>query len=225
MTFILAIQLKDSAIVASDHQSAILHEDGFLDFSEEKIRKMHYWEEGMITGSGEYHVVQRAFEIFSLIACSNIQKLPECLEISRRARELEVGTDYSQIQRTKLLCSRFTEQGAQLYTVGRLDHRDNYTMTAIEPMKISLWMFNPDVSAVITDLQYLFDHLRNYSSFKSLNDWFEYYIPQIARIYKKQSKHDAFMSESFDIYFQNKENYYSGPVPNRSEKIAKISIL
>lgn len=33
MTFILAIQLKDSAIVASDHQSAILHEDGFLDFS------------------------------------------------------------------------------------------------------------------------------------------------------------------------------------------------
>lgn len=224
MTFILAIQLEDSAIVATDHKYAIPQDDGSIKLCEGKLEKMYFWESGMLTGTGEHYVTERAFQFFKVMASSDIQKLPECLEISRRIRTLEIGTDYRHIQTTKLLCSRFTEQGAQLYTINRFDLKDDYSVTSIEPMRVLLWMFNPDVSAVTSDLQHLFDHLKNYTSFKSLNEWFEYYIHPIAQIFKKQNQYDAFMTESFDIFFQNKENYYSGFISNGNTKITKISI-
>lgn len=153
-------------------------------------------------------------ELFKKLAHSDINKLPQCLEISRQIRELEIGAGYFQVETTKLLCSSYSERGAQVYKIERVDDRQSYTMTAVEPMDITVWMFNPNVDAISVNLQNLYADLRDYASFKDQEEWINYYINRIAPIYQKQSRVDSLMSQSFDIFFQTKDEYVFGHVPN-----------
>lgn len=65
MTFIVAIQLNDSIIVASDNKKVTISEDGSLHLSNESISKMFPWQKGIITGTGEYLVISRCVQIFN----------------------------------------------------------------------------------------------------------------------------------------------------------------
>lgn len=214
MTFILAIQLNDSIVVATDNKEVVLKAEEISNFNQRHTLKLHAWDSGIITGTGESYVISRSMELFKKLAHSDISKLPQCLEISRQIRELEIGAGYFQVEITKLLCSSYSERGAQLYKVERIDGDKSYTMTAIEPMDITIWMFNPNVETIALDLKNLYLDLKDYSAFSNKIDWMNYYINRIAPIYQKQSLQDSLMSQSFDVFFQSKDEYVFGHIPN-----------
>jgi len=213
MTFIIAIQLNDSAIIAADNKKIVLKETKESQFNIEMASKIYQWDNGIITGTGEGYVVSRSIELFKKLAHSDLNKLPQCLEISRQMRELEIGTNYFQVENTKLLCSSYSEHGAQLYKIERFDPLQPYNLIAVKPLDISVWLFHPNIESISTDLQHLYRDLKDYCAFSNEADWINYYINRIAVIYQKQSLCDLLMSQSFDIFFQTKDNYYFSHVP------------
>jgi len=222
MTFIIAIQLNDSIIVTADNKKVALKENGEIQFNSKNTTKIHIWDNGIITGTGESYVVSRSIEFFKKIADSDIKKLPQCLDISRQIRELEIGKDYFQVENTKLLCSSYSEKGSQLYKIERFDSSQPYTLVAIEPMDITVWMFNPNIEMISSDLQNLYIDLKDYATFTNKADWLNYYINRLTPIYQKQSQQDPLMSQSFDFFFQAKEEYITGHIPNTQEKALKF---
>ncbi|MDC5098197.1 hypothetical protein OHW41_19925, partial [Acinetobacter baumannii] len=65
MTFIVAIQLNDSIIIASDNKKVTISNDGSLNICNENLSKMFPWKKGIITGTGEYYVVSQCVKIFN----------------------------------------------------------------------------------------------------------------------------------------------------------------
>ncbi|NHB59052.1 hypothetical protein G9F32_13675 [Acinetobacter sp. 194] len=226
MTFIIAIQLNDSIIITADNKKIVLKETGDIQFDTTKITKIYSWDQGIITGTGESYVVRRSIEFFKKLAHSDIAKLPQCLDISRKIRELEVGTDYFQIENTKLLCSRYSEQGAQLYTIQSFEKSQPYELSPLKPMDIVIWLFHPNIETISEDLKNLYTDLKDYAEFSNKIDWINYYLNRLAPIYQKQSQVDSLMSQSFDMFFQTKDEYIFGHVPNTQNtglKFKKIS--
>ncbi|CAI3137353.1 hypothetical protein MWMV8_MWMV8_01115 [Acinetobacter calcoaceticus] len=214
MTFIVAIQLNDSIIVASDNKKVSQQEDGIIQFSHEKISKIHLWENGIITGTGEYQVISRAVNLFKNLPIPSLEELPNCLLISKLIREAEMGTGFYQIENTKLLCSSYTEHRAQLYKIEKFSPEQNYLSTPLESNEILIWLFQPNIDVIASNLQSLYAGLRSCSFFSDKTDWINYYIQQLSEIFRKQSQHDKLMSESFDIFFQTKDEYIFGHIPN-----------
>ncbi|WP_151796707.1 hypothetical protein [Acinetobacter soli] len=222
MTFIIAIQLNDSIIVTADNKKVVLRETGEIDFNTDNTSKIYAWNDGIITGTGESYVISRSIALFKKFAYSNIDKLPQCLNISRQLRELEVGAVHDQIENTKLICSSYVDQGAQLYTLQRFDHSQPYELTAVKPMDITIWLFHPNIESIILELQQLYAGLKDYAMFNNKVDWVNYYINRLAPIYQKQSQCDALMSRSFDFFFQTKDEYVTGHIPNTQNTLLEF---
>lgn len=214
MTFIIAIQLNDSIIITADNKEVVLKETGEPQSSPEKTQKIHAWDKGIITGTGEGYVVSRSIDFFKKIAHSDLNKLPQCLDISRQIRELEIGTGYFQVENTKLLCSSYSEHGAQLYTIQRFEPSQPHELMAVKPMDITVWLFHPNIDAISADLQNLYADLKDYATFTDKAEWINHYINRLAPIYQKQSQQDSLMSQSFDFFFQTKNEYITGHIPN-----------
>lgn len=214
MTFIVAVQLNDSIIIASDNKKVTISDDGTLNISNENLSKMFPWKQGIITGTGEYYVISRCVKIFNNFKELLPQYLSDCLEISRKLREFEIGKDYYQVANTKLMYSSYTEKGAQLYRVESFDPNEPYQVTAAEPMDITIWLFKPSVETIAVNLQELYEDLKDRAFFKNNNEWMSYYIKRLAPIFKKQSQQDWLMSQSFDIFFQTKEGFIYDQIPN-----------
>ncbi|NWK75529.1 hypothetical protein HYG93_14890 [Acinetobacter sp. SwsAc6] len=214
MTFIVAIQLNDSIIIAADNKRVVIKETGEMQFSSEKAAKIYTWDQGIITGTGESYVISRSIELFRQLAHLDHNKLPLCLDISRQIRELEIGTDYFQVENTKLLCSCYSERGAQLYVIQRFGPSQPYELSAIPTMDITVWLYHPNIDAISEDLHNLHRDLKDYVAFTHKADWINYYINRLAPIYQKQSQHDPLMSQSFDFFFQTKDEYLTGHIPN-----------
>lgn len=214
MTFIVAIQLNDSIIVTADNKKIALKETGEIQFNNKNSQKIYSWDNGIITGTGESYVISRSIELFKKLTHADINTLPQWLDISRQIRELEIGTGYFQVENTKILCSSYSENGAQLYKIERFDNAQPYTFTAIKPMDITVWMFDPNIELISTDLQNLYTDLKDYAAFSNQTEWINYYINRLAPIYQKQSQQDLLMSQSFDFFFQAKSEYIIGHVPN-----------
>ena len=214
MTFIIAIQLNDSIIIAADNKAVSIKTEEINNVTECYTSKLHKWDKGIITGTGEGYVISRSIVLFKELAKSQLEYLPDCLELSRKIREHEIGLDYFQVQNTKLICTSYSQHSTQLYKVERLDDMENYTLTAMKPMEISVWMFNQNIEKIIEDLKNLYANLRDQASFSNQTDWMNHYTNRIAPIYQKQSRQDLLMSESFDILFQSKAEYIFDHVPN-----------
>ena len=214
MTFIIAIQLHDSIIVAADTKKAIQQEDLSIELSSDPILKLHKWKKGIISGTGEYHVISRAVEIFKKFGHSDVSHLPQCLNISRQLRELEVGTHYTQIQQTKLLCSSDTEQGVKLYKVERFDPSEPYSLIPFEAMDINIWLVDLNIEPILLEIQSLYNNLKDYAEFNHPLDWVNYYTTQMALIFKKHSQQDVMMSPSFDLYCQTSTQNFYGHISN-----------
>ena len=128
MTFIVAVQLKDSIVVAVDNKS-LTFENKELDHFEEHISsKLYAWHSGVITGTGEHYVIDKAVRLFINNVNSNIEKLPTCLNISRQIREMEVG-QHEQIQSSKLLYSEYSETGAKLFAIEPTEETGKYQVS------------------------------------------------------------------------------------------------
>nr|WP_308761941.1 hypothetical protein [Acinetobacter oleivorans] len=214
MTFIVAIQLNDSIIIASDNKKITISDDGSLNISNENLSKMFPWKKGIITGTGEYYVISRSVKIFNNYKGLPPEYLSDCLDVSRRLREFEIGKGYYQVANTKLMYSSYTEKGAQLYRVEAFDPNEPYQVTAAEPMDITIWLFNPSVETIAVNLQELYDDLKDRSFFKNNNEWVDYYIVRLSLIFKKQSQQDYLMSQSFDIFFQSKDGFVYDQISN-----------
>ncbi|ENW78127.1 hypothetical protein F909_03811 [Acinetobacter sp. ANC 3929] len=215
MTFIIAIQLNDSIIIAADNKKITLKNTGEIQFNKDKLSKLYPWKHGLITGTGEAHVIHRATSIFKSLTFPDINELPECLNISRYLRELEVGKGYYQIENTKLLCSYSDSTGVQLYKIERFEPSQEYTMVPIQSMDIIIWLFYPDITLIETDLQSLYKNIKDYQAFPNDEAWLSHYISQLAPIYKKQSKIDTLMSSSFDVFLQTKNVCSMWHIPNQ----------
>lgn len=214
MTFIVAIQLNNSIIITADKKKVVLKEIGEIHLDTNEISKIHTFDEGIITGTGESYVISRSVNIFQQFAKSNINRLPQCLDLSRKIRELEIGKDFFQVENTKLLCSSYNEYGAQLYKIERFDPSQSYELTALKPMDITIWLFNQNIKTISADLHNLYADLRDYKTFENDADWVKYYISRLAPIYQKQSQQDPYMSLSFD--------YFSRLTMNISQAISRI---
>lgn len=214
MTFIVAIQLNDSIIIASDNKKITISDDGSLNISNENLSKMFPWKKGIITGTGEYYVISRSVKIFNNYKDLPPEYLSDCLDVSRRLREFEIGKGYYQVANTKLMYSSYTEKGAQLYRVEAFDPNEPYQVTAAEPMDITIWLFNPSIETIAVNLQDLYEDLKDRAFFNNNNEWINYYIKRLAPIFKKQSQQDWLMSQSFDVFFQTKDQYIYDQIQN-----------
>lgn len=214
MTFIVAIQLNDSIIVASDNKKVSQQKDGIIKFSPEKILKMHSWQNGIITGSGEYQVISRAVNLFKNLPTPSIEDLPHCLVISRIIRESEIGNDLYQVENSKLLCSSYNDNGAQLYKIEKFSTQQDYFSIPLESNEIIIWLAHPNIDVIASNLQSLYVGLKDYSVFSSKTDWMNYYIKQLSPIFKIQSQIDPLMSQSFDIFLQSRSEFLLKHVPN-----------
>lgn len=141
MTFILAIQLNDSIIVAVDNKRVTVNETLDVELSTTHYSKLYTWEQGIITGTGESRVVQQSVDIFKNIAKSKLITLPECLDISKRIRTLELGQDLDQVHNGKLLCSSYSQSGAQLYKIERFDKTSQHTLKKFLPWRLLFGCF------------------------------------------------------------------------------------
>lgn len=214
MTFIVAIQLNDSIIVASDNKKVSQQKDGIIKFSPEKILKIHSWQNGIITGSGEYQVINRAVNLFKNLPTPSIKDLPHCLFISRIIRESEIGNDLYQVENSKLLCSSYNDTGAQLYKIEKFSPQQEYFTIPLEPNEIIIWLAHPNIDVIVSNLQSLYAELKDYSFFPNKTDCINYYIKQLSPIFKIQSQIDPLMSQSFDIFLQSRSESFLSHVPN-----------
>lgn len=89
-------------------------------------------------------------------------------------------------------------------------------------MSITVWLFHPNIETISVDLQNLYSDLKDYSTFSNQIDWINYYIRHLAPIYQKQSQQDPLMSQSFDYFFQAKDEYITGHISNMPNTIPEI---
>lgn len=210
MTFLLAIQLKDSVIVAADKRSATIHPNGQMKFDQDQTNKLNLWQNGIITGVGELVLIQRTVEFLELLANSNIDQLVDCFDLSCSLRKEEYK--HSQIDQTKLIYSHCDGRDVKLYSIEQEDNE--YFLRQFEENELSIWMYNPDISKVTEKIKILYENLKPLSAFINILDWLNYYVSQISHIFFEQAIHDKFMSARFDIYFQTCEFFYIGTIEN-----------
>ena len=213
MTFIVAVQLKDSIVVAVDNKYLTLENKELDHFEEHISSKLYTWHSGIITGTGEHYVIDKAVRLFINNVDSNIEKLPTCLNISRQIREMEVG-QHEQIQSSKLLYSEYSENGAKLFAIEPTKELGKYQTTEFKENDLIIWLFNPNIQSISENLKTLYSNPRPKTSFNRIEDWLDYYISALAEIYAKQSCIDSWMSSSFDIFFQTKDQYFYKHIQN-----------
>ena len=92
-------------------------------------------------------------------------------------------------------------------------------------MDITVWMFDPNIELISTDLQNLYTNLKDYAAFCNQAECIKYYLNRLAPIYKKQSQQDALMSQSFDFFFQAKNEYIIGHVSNTQNSAIEVRCL
>lgn len=196
MTFIVAIQLEDSVVVATDNRITIENSSAESRHAD-TLQKIRFWPQGIITGTGESLALERIFKSFQ--QNNNPEQLSALLRDGCEARRLEIG-EHTQLKKTRLLYSCFTDAGIRLKTVGRFS--ENIIVNAIEPMTMELFVFNEDISPIYQELIHLQQNLRNPQQCRSTGEWMNTYIAPLTTIFKKFSQADQTVSASFDIYFQ-----------------------
>ena len=213
MTFIVAVQLKDSIVVAVDNKYLTLKDKEQDHFEEHLSSKLYAWHSGIITGTGEHYVIDKAVRLFINNVGSDIKKLPTCLNISRQIRKMEVG-QHDQIQSSKLLYSQYSENGAKIFSIEPTEETGKYQTTEFKENDLIIWLFNPNIQSISENLKMLYSNLRPKASFDRIEDWLDYYISALAEIYTKQSYVDSWMSSSFDVFFQTQDQYFYKHIQN-----------
>jgi len=224
MTFILAIQLDDSIVIAADTRSTIPYQDNGSYLYQDGIQKLFPWENGIITGTGELNLIQNVIHSFDKFTKQNIHELPNLLKTSKLLREQEIT--HSQLEITKLLYSTYSKNGAQLYSI-QPNKLEEYEVIRCEKNEILLWTFNPDIRPIINALTELYSSLKPLNVFNNTADCIYYYLNQISPIFHKQAQHDSMMSKEFNFFFQTKDEYFFGEYLNNDSNTLnnKISNL
>ena len=198
MTLIVAIQAKDSIILSADKR--IIHMDNqdtdTPSFHSDEC-KLHLWEKGVVTGSGDFLAIRQANQW--LHKTQNIFTLPKKLNDIKRARIIEFG-QHEQISTSRIICSVKEKDIPQLYSVG-LHHE----LEKLKPNDVSILLsLESDFSSEsVLGLQNLYSSFQDYNQFANNQSWISHYLSLLSNIYKKQSLSCESISRDFHVFFQS----------------------
>ena len=198
MTLIVAIQAKDSIILSADKR--IIYTDNqdtdTPSFHSDEC-KLHLWEKGVVTGGGDFLVIQRANQW--LQQKQNILLLPKKLNDIKKERIIEAG-QHEQISYSSIILSIKDQDTPQLYAIGW-----NNELEKIKPHDI--FIFLPKeydfCSESILWLQNLYSEIHDYCQFTDNQSWINHYLNLLSSIYKKQSLSCESISSDFHVFFQS----------------------
>ncbi len=199
MTLIVAIQAKDSIILSADKRF-IYTDNQDIDtplFHSDEC-KLHLWEKGAMTGSGEFLVIQETNQW--LHKTQNILSLPKKLNDIKKKRIIEIG-QHEQIINSKIIFSiKDKDDTPQLYAVGldnKLDKLNPTDVSILLPLKYDF------SSESVLGLQNLYSGIQDYNRFANNQSWISHYLNLLSNIYKKQSLSCESISADFHVFFQS----------------------
>ena len=203
MTLIVAIQAKDSIILSADKR--IIYTDNqdtdTPSFHSDEC-KLHLWEKGVVTGSGDFLVIQRVNQW--LHQKQNILLLPKKLNDIKKKRIIEAG-QHEQITYSSIIFSiNDKDDTPQLYAIGLDNELEKLGPTDISILLPLEYHFS---SESVPDLQNLYSEIRDYNQFTNNQSWINHYLNLLSNIYKKQSLSCEKISRDFHVFFQS--NSYS----------------
>ncbi|MEO9453156.1 hypothetical protein ABI924_02830 [Chromobacterium phragmitis] len=207
MTFLIAMQARDSVVVSADNK--ILISSSAQDVFDKSVHaeKIHYWDGGVLTGTGEYCVIYRMLKY--LRNGLDILLLPSLLEKEKEFRRREVGR-CDQIDITQLIVSAPTEHGPRLYIVS------SQSVEQVTPGELLIFFpLDYDFFSVSSNaISSLNASINAKESFSTPAKWVNFYAARFAEIYLLQHQGNEQISESFHMYFQASDFARTFFVPN-----------
>ncbi|MCD0494799.1 hypothetical protein LQD23_21220 [Chromobacterium violaceum] len=195
MTFLIAMQAEDSIIISADNMLLISDVGQGIYDRGMHADKIHYWDGGVLTGTGEYCVIYRMLKYFR--NGLDMLLLPPLLEKEKAFRRREVGR-CDQIDITQLIVSAPTECGPRLYIVS------SQSVEQVTPGELLIFFpldydFFSVSSNAICGLNASINAKENFSTSA---EWVNFYAAQFAEIYLLQNRGNEQISKSFHMHFQ-----------------------
>lgn len=207
MTFIIALQTADSLVLSADNTMLAFRNGEIAPFETMNANKIHSWNNGFFTGTGEYYVIDRIRKY--LVTSDDIPSLPSLLNHEKRLRTQEIGEN-EQIANTRLILSSITSNGPRIYIV------DNQSAQEIQPGE--LLMFFPLDYDFLTvseqEIHALNSNMRDYSTFEDNHAWCDFYTAHFSTIYAIQHQNNPQISASFHITFQTANQKHINFIPS-----------
>ncbi|WP_189373171.1 hypothetical protein [Vogesella alkaliphila] len=197
MTFIIAIQTEDSVILAADNIFVLKNKKNIC-HEEIMASKIHHWDNGIFTGTGDYFITDRMLN--HLLNGNELSSLPSLLEKEKQRRRQQVG-QHEQIDVTTLILSAQTMHGPRLHIV------NSVSVDQVSPNELLMFFpFGYDFFSVSSKaVRNLNASLRSRYSFPNHQEWFDFYTSKFSEIYALQHQYNPQISKSYHASFQAKD--------------------
>ena len=192
MTLIIAIQTEDSIIVSADKRIITTQNKNHANQC-----KLHLWQKGIVTGSGEFQVIKRVNQW--LQQYQNLSQLPQILDNIKKRRITEAG-QHKQITHSSIVVSITEKDTPKLYSIGL-----NNQLEQLKPKDIII-LYPTDhqfCSESIGKVQNLYTQIKEYSQFTNNQSWMNHYLNLLSSLYKKQSLSCEKISADFHVFLQS----------------------
>ncbi|SEL57905.1 hypothetical protein [Acinetobacter sp. DSM 11652] len=195
MTLIIGIQLKDSVIIAADRR--LTHQTDDLKFSivSDSYKKIAYLEHIVFSGSGDALIIRRLKD--ELLDKTTSEMLSNSFFKEIQRRKTEIG-EHEQIGKTKLFFSS-RKNNRLILKICSTDQVGNIYSNIVEPMTIELTMRPENISKLSHLLVDFHAKLKNIEDFQNQEEWLNFYVEKLRKIFHLCSSFDETVSSSFDI--------------------------
>lgn len=215
MTMIISAHLGDCILIASDKRSMTCHlETGNMLLATDEEQKIKLWCRGAIVGSGETVFLDRIAQHFMNIQedATQLNQMDVIYdEIEKRILE---GIPQKILSRNVIIFSMFDGDKTLLYSIPIEPffqpfkengvYKIHPYMNEITEWTVDVSCFNipPDMS----NLQEFQRNLKPMESFKTQQEFIEYYIENLKHIFATHASIDLSITSSFDLYIQSCRN-------------------
>ncbi|CAP02952.1 conserved hypothetical protein (plasmid) [Acinetobacter baumannii SDF] len=215
MTMIISAHLGDCILIASDKRSMTCHlETGNMQLATDEEQKIKLWCRGAITGSGETIFLNRIAQHFINFQedATQLNQMDVIYdEIEKRILE---GIPQKILLRNVIIFSIFNGHKTLLYSIPIESffqpfkengvYKIHPYMNEITEWSVDVSCFNvpPDMS----NLQEFQRNLKPMASFKTQQEFIEYYIENLKHIFATHASIDPSITSSFDLYLQSCRN-------------------
>ena len=215
MTMIISAHLGDCILIASDKRSMTCHlETGNMLLATDEEQKIKLWCRGAIVGSGETVFLDRIAQHFMNIQedATQLNQMDVIYdEIEKRILE---GIPQKILSRNVIIFSMFDGDKTLLYSIPIEPffqpfkengvYKIHPYMNEITEWTVDVSCFNipPDMS----NLQEFQRNLKPMESFKTQQEFIEYYIENLKHIFATHASIDLSITSSFDLYLQSCRN-------------------
>lgn len=207
MTFIIAVQAKDSVIVAGDTQKFIFNNQSMVP-SDGFIQKVALDIEGNVCASSGIDAIANLVfdEIIHNDICALHKSFVKCSnEFLKYYKDIPIIA--KQIYAASLYCSVRKQEYPALYAISMGGFEE------FEVNSIRVLSFIDDVSCIFPQLLNLKSNIRSNTDFVSDIDWAEHYLELIQPIFKIMHTNHC-VSQDFHIYLANRLGYIFEHIPN-----------